>query len=301
MDSLDARIARFAAQQHGVFSFSDAVRLGATERIASRRCASQRWERLYAGVYRLAGAPITWRQSLLAACLAVGEGAAVSHRAAAAFGRLVGFESTILEITVPRGRRPRLRGVIVHQMPLAPVDISVVDAIPITTPARSLLDLAAVAPTDALEEALDDALRRGLVTVPRLLWRLDELGRRPGATTMRRLLAARTGGSTTPRSVLETRFRRLHRHAGLPEPVAQYEIRDKGRVIAVPDFAYPEHLVAIEVDGYRWHSGRRKWQHDLSRRNTITKRGWRLIHVTDHDLVHRPEEIAATIAETLRL
>lgn len=98
-----------------------------------------------------------------------------------------------------------------HQVHLPTVDVTIVDAIPVTTPARTLLDLAAVVEREALEEALDDALRRGLVSISRLRWRLEELGRRPGAGTIRSLMAARGDKDAVPRSVLETRFLRLMR------------------------------------------------------------------------------------------
>jgi hypothetical protein len=127
------------------------------------------------------------------------------------------------------------------------VDLTVVDAIPVTTPVRTLLDLAAIPPADGVEEALDDALRRGLVTVRRLQWRLEELGRRPGVTTMRRLIETRSHLAETPESILETRFLRLLRRRGLPEPIAQYRIRDGGRLVAIVDFAYPERMLAVEL------------------------------------------------------
>ena len=294
-EALDARLARLAAVRHGVFSYADAVRMGATERIVSHRCATNRWDRLYQGVYRLTGAPDTWRQRLLAACLAAGEGAVASHRAAAALWRLAGFEPIAIEISVPRGRRPRPYGVTVHQVVLPLVDVATIEAIPTTTPTRTLLDLAAVAPADAVEEALDDALRRGMVTLARLWWRVEKLGRRPGVAIIRRLLDARADADGAAQSVLETRLLRFLKRARLPTPACQYEIRDGGRLIAVVDFAYPDALLAIEADGYRWHSGRARWQRDLARRNALTKLGWRVIHVTAHDLDRRPKETMRTL------
>jgi very-short-patch-repair endonuclease len=299
-DNVDVRIASFAAGRHGVVSYAEAVRLGLTKRIVERRVAARRWERLYRGVYRLNGVPGSWHQMLLAACLAMGDGAAASHRAAAALWRLAGFEPGAIEICVPRGRRPNPRGTIVHQLELLAIDVTIVEAIPTTTPARTLIDLAAVAPADLVEEALDDALRRGLVTLPRLRWRLGELGPRRGARTIRRLLDARANDDRRPQSVLETRLMRLFQRAGLPTPACQHEIRHRGRLIAVVDFAYPGQLLAIEADGYRWHSGRARWQRDLARRNELTRLGWHVIHVTAEDLHRRPEVVVATVASALR-
>jgi hypothetical protein len=295
-------IARRAASRHGVFSRADAVRGGASRGLIQSRVRTGRWETLFPGVYRLAGAPESWLQTLRAACLAVGLAAAASHRSAGAVSRLIGFGKGPVEISVPRGRRVRLRGVIVHEVVSLPsVDVTVVDAIPVTTATRTLIDLAAVVPADLFEEALDDALRRRLTTVPHLQRRINQLGTRgrPGLAVFRRLIAARAETGIILESPLETRFLRLLRRVGLPMPACQFEIRDRGRLVARVDFAYPEIRLAVEVDGYRWHSGRASWERDLARRNALTSLGWRVIHVTYGDIRDRPERTGELIAEAL--
>lgn len=301
--SLDHRVACLATQRHGLFTRAEALHLGATKGIIDWRVASKRWDSLGEGVYRLAGVPETWRQRLLTACLVGGIDSVASHRSAGALKNLPGTSEGIVEISVPNGRRMRRSAVIVHRVrDLAPVDVTVVDAIPVTTPTRTLIDLASVVSVDVLEEALDDALRRRLTSVPRLLWRLDELGKagRVGVTAVRELLALRGGPGSTPQSVMETRFLQVLRRSRLPMPVCQYEIRDNGRVVAVPDFAYPDARLAIEVDGYRWHSGRARWQRDLERRNMLSTVGWQVIHVTSSDLEHRPLYVIDTIVGVLK-
>jgi hypothetical protein len=117
-----------------------------------------------------------------------------------------------------------------------------VDAIPVTTPARTLLDVAGVAPLHEVEDALDDALRRKLVSVSRLRWRLRDTAHMgtPGAKAMKALIDARAGDTGVPQSVFETRLLRVLRAAGLPQPTLQHEIRDRGRLMALVDFAFPE-------------------------------------------------------------
>lgn len=239
------------------------------------RLSTGRWERLHTGVYRLAGTPPSWRQTLLAICLAWGPGSVVSHAAAAALWRLAGFAPGPIELIIPRGRVRRLGGIIHRPVDLSPVDVTTVDAIPVTTLARTLLDIAGTSPPDVVEEALDDALRRKLASLSRLRWRLHETAERgrPGITLLRSLLEARAHPTEVPQSVFETRLLRELRDAELPEPVPQYEIRDRGRLIAIVDFAFPDHRIAIEADGYRWHSGRRRWERDLGRRNALTALG----------------------------
>jgi very-short-patch-repair endonuclease len=194
-------------------------------------------------------------------------------------------------------------GVVIHRVgPLPAVDLTTLDGIPVTSPARTLIDIAAVAPRESVEEALDDALRRGIVSVARLRWRLSELGNsgRRGVGTIRDLIAARGGGEPVPKSVFETRLLRHLRAAGLPIPVRQHEIRVRGRLVARVDFAYPERRLAIEADSRRWHTGRVRWERDLARRNELTALGWRIVHVTWSELSSDPEGVARRIGEILR-
>jgi very-short-patch-repair endonuclease len=238
----------------------------------------------------------------MTATLHWGKGASVSHRSAAALWTLTGFEPGTLELTIPRSRKGRGPG-IVHGNLLLPVDMTVVQAIPVTTAARTLIDVAPFAPEDRLEEALDDALYRGLFSIPRLRWRLGELARsgRPGVVVIRKLLDARSPSERLLQSVFERRLLRLFRRAGLPEPVLQYEVRYQGRLIAIVDFAYPDARLAIEADGEAWHSGHFRRRRDRTRGNRLTALGWRVIHITWEDLMRRPETIVEMVRKALRL
>jgi very-short-patch-repair endonuclease len=297
----DARIAAAASNQHGAFSRLQAMEAGFTDAMIHRRLTAGRWDRLYAGVYRLAGSQATWRQMLFALCLAGGPGSVVSHRSAAALWKMAGFEEGSLELIVPRDRRRKLPAIVHRPVSVAQVDLTTVDGIPATRPARTLLDVAAVAPLHVVEEALDDALRRKLVSVSRMRWQLRESGAMgtPGRTVMRALIAARSQTADVPQSVFETRLLRVLKAAGLPEPVLQHEIRDRDRLVAVVDFAYPDARLAIEAEGYRWHSGRTRFERDLARRNALTALGWRVIHVSWSDL-GTPEKVRRTVAAVLR-
>ena len=259
-----------------------------------------RWEALASDVFRLSGMPASWRQSLMAACLAWGDGAVVSHRSAGALWHLTGFEgASTVELTVPRSRRGKAPG-LTHRCFLPPVDVTIVEAIPVTTVARTLIDLAASEPRETVEEALDDALRRRIVSMGRLRWRVLELARkgRPGIVAMRLILDDREGISV-PASVFETRLLRLLKRAGLPSPTLQYQVRSPGRLVAVVDFAWPDSRLALEADGFRWHSGRARFEHDRARRNELTLLGWRIIHVTWIDLTRRPDVVIDSVGQAL--
>ena len=263
------------------------------------RLASSRWESLHAGVYRVAGTPSSWHQRLAAAVLACGSGATASHRSAAQLQRVPGG-AKVVEVMVPRGRRVRRRGMLVHESDLDRIDVTVVEGIRVTGVPRTLIDLASVVSAAVLEEALDDALRRRLTSVGQLRRRLEQLGTR--GRSRAGLLAGLVDARSTravPESPLETRFLRLLRRAKLTLPAIQYEIRDGGRLLARVDFAYPALKLAIEIDGYRWHSGRAKWERDLARRNALMARGWRILHVTSTDLDGRSGDLLAWIAHAL--
>lgn len=287
-------------KQFGVVSRAQVLAAGGTARMIHNRIDAQVWETVHAGVYRLAGTPASWLQRLMAACLACGSEACVSHHAAAGLWQLRGFGEGPVEVSIWRSARRR-RDLKIHRVLLDSVDLTSVGTIPVTTPARTLIDVAGVVPRDVVEEALDDALRRRLVTRSRLRWRINELaakGRR-GIKVIRELLDARETGVSVPQSVFETRLLRVLRDARLPTPSLQHEVRDRGRLVAIVDFAFPEARVAIEADGYRWHSGRVRWERDLARRNRLTALGWRVVHVTWSDLRREPRTIVAAISVAL--
>lgn len=229
----------------------------------------------------------------------MGPAALVSHRSAAALWRLEGAREGFIEITSPRSKsRP---GIVLHVSALEPRDISAVEGIPTTNVSRTLLDLGAVTGQEVVEAALDDALRRGLTSLPRLRWLLEQLGGRGrrGAGVLRTLLKERDTKTAPPESVLEARLIQVLRRARLPKPTPQFQIRDRGRLLARVDLAYPDVQLAIEADGYRYHSGRVAWQRDLERRNRLTSRGWRVIHVTWADITSGGKEIVTDIRRAL--
>jgi very-short-patch-repair endonuclease len=215
---------------------------------------------------------------------------------------LSSFEPGPVVLTVPPDRRRQAPG-LVHRAQLLPPEVTVVDGIPVTTPARTLLDVAATAAREAVEEALDDALRRRLVTVPRLHWHVArwEKSRLPGTAVLRALLRQRDPAHSPPHSVFETKLLRELVKCGLPSPVRQYPIVADGRTVARLDFAYPEVQLGIEADSRRWHSSRLRWEHDRARLNQLMLLGWRIIHVTWSDLIARPRFVVETVQRALGL
>lgn len=198
---VDQRIALIATQQQGVFTREQAMGCSATAGMIRWRLRVGRWERLHPSVYRLAGTVRTWRQQAMAACLYVGPSGVLSYRAAALLRSLGGFKRARVEVTMPRNRNRSGSGRIkVHrtQDPIPAEDITTIDGIPVTKPARTLLDLASVEREDVIERCLDDALRRRLVSLPFLeRWLEDPRRKRHrGAPVLQRLVgSARNGRS----------------------------------------------------------------------------------------------------------
>lgn len=303
MVSVDRKIAKVAARQYGVFSRDQALAVGATPRVIQYRIETGRWERIFPGVYKLSGSPDSWQLSLMSACLAAPL-AIASHRSAARVFAIPGFESeSAIEVTVPDGHR-RLRSLIVHEsIDLTNGDTALKDGFRVTRPIRMLIDLAAVLPLDRLEEAVYSTVQRRLVRIPQLRARLRDptcTGRR-GIVALREIVEAHESGGAILHRSLEKPFLRILKDAGLPIPICQYQAKLTDREIAFIDFAYPDERIAIETDGFRFHSAPTKWGKDRKRRNWLTAHGWLLLHVTKEDIESGAQEICAQIAELLRL
>lgn len=300
----DQRIAALAARQHGVFTRAQAMRCGATEWSIKWRLRVGRWERLHQRVYRLAGTTATWRQQAMAACLYLAPAGVLSHRAAASLRSLARVTTTRVEVIVPKNRKrrsgsPKVR-VHLTQEPIPDEDITTIDGIPVTRPARTLLDLAAAEPEDVIERCLDDALRRRLVSLPFLeRWLADpRRNRHRGARVLRRLVEERATIGVTD-SPLEATLLKLLREAGLPIPMLQYEVRDGDRFIGRVDFAYPDDLVAIEADGFRYHDGRTGFDAERARTNELQALGWRVLRITSKHLEQDPDGVIAWVRRSL--
>jgi hypothetical protein len=300
---VDQAIGTLAGRQHGVFSRAQALGLGVTEGEIKWRLKTARWDRIFPRVYRFAGAPVTWRQLASAACLHWGAGSVVSHRAGARLGALDRFKNARVEISVSRKRnRSRSSKVRIHWLaePIPEEDVTTIDGIPVTKPARTLLDLASTEPEAVVERCLDDALRRRLVSLPFLeRWLADPRRKRHrGAAVLRRLIEDRATRGVTE-SPLEARALTLLRKSGLPIPMLQYVVEEHGRFVARLDLAYPEKRVALEIDGFRFHDTRESFDAERARGNELQAIGWKVLRITSQHLERSPEEVAEWVRRAL--
>jgi very-short-patch-repair endonuclease len=293
-------IDEIAGAQHGLVTAPQAIK-------ALGRGRKQRWvtERrlvvIQPGVYRLAGAPQTWHQSVMAASLAAD--GIVSHRSAAELWGLI-QPAGYVDIAVTPAQRPRLHPpAILHRVGDLHPELAVVrEGMRVTDPVRTLVDLGLVLPHWSVREALSRGISTRLVGVDEVQQLRDALGRpgRNGTGVMRRVLEERllTAGADDS-SQLERRFSRLARAHGLPTMHLQHEVWHAGRFIARVDAAYPDRKIAIEVDGFRWHSSPDAFQRDRTRQNRLVALGWTVLRFTWDDVASRPDMVVQTIREAV--
>ena len=298
----DERCARLGSVQHGLVSRRQALEQGLNEPQIAWRLASGRWHELYPGVYRIAGSPSHWHQWMLGACLWAGDEAVASHRSAAALWGLDGFSPGPVEISVTKGFRHPPRSIIVHRFKDLPeVDRTRFGEMPLTTPARTILDLGALRGSRTVDIALDSALRNSLTSMDELWDVLRRHARRgrAGIRTLRTLLAQRAISATPTESALEVRLFNLIAASTLPLPAKQWPIVERGIELRRLDIAYPENKLAVEGMSYRHHFGRRAWLGDMRRENFLVGRGWRILRFTDDDLRRRSRWIVREIRAAL--
>ncbi len=298
---VEARAADIARTSLGLVTSAALAQVGVTP--AQRRTLVDHGVLVPAGpgVLRHRAWPAHWRQSVLAAVLAAGRGAVASHMSAAALWGFDGIRPGAVEVTVPRERNPRGVGGKVHRSrDLVAADVDHERLIAVTTPARTLLDIAARLDVHGLEQALDGAARDRLVWLPHLRWRLGEL-RRPGRRGVRHLAAVldRTDGRRDAETWLEQQALRLIRDAGLPAATCQLTRHPGGGRAARIDAVWPELRLAVEFDGHGTHATRRQRQHDGERAARLLIDGWRVVRFTYEDVTERPEYVIATLVALL--
>jgi hypothetical protein len=235
----------------------------------------------------------------MAAVLACGPWAALSHRSAA---HLYGLRPTAragIDVVVPRAVVRRYDGVDVHRsMTLTDRDVTTVDSIPVTTLARMILDLAAVVDQRAVERVIGEAVDRGVFD----LWAIDDQLERnpkhPGTAGLRAALSPDRAGLTD--SELEELFVSIWWPTGLPRPQTRFHIDpgDGGRLIRA-DFAWPDAKFDLEIDGSRYHAPTHRRQRDYRRDQRLKRAKWEVLRVGDDQLNREPDDVVVIVWELL--
>ncbi|HEU0303625.1 MAG TPA: type IV toxin-antitoxin system AbiEi family antitoxin domain-containing protein [Gaiellaceae bacterium] len=282
----DVRVAELAARQWGVLSTHELRACGLSLNAISVRVRNGRLHPLHRGVYATGHRNVPLEGRFLAAVKACGPNAVLSHYAAATLYGLVRWDDRYPEVTTPTSRAHR--GIRTHRSSVLEVqDVTRHRGIPVTTPARTLVDLASRFHYEPLRRAVREA-QRSLVSIKAILETLDRLGPRRGTANLARILA--TGPAPT-RSELEDTVLDLLLDAGFQHPDVNVPLTiDDKRVI--PDFRWPGRRLVIEADGAAWHDNRLAREDDAERQALLEAFGERVIRVTwDQAITRRAETV----------
>jgi predicted transcriptional regulator of viral defense system len=290
--SVDAEIAALAARQHGVVARRQLEALGLSRSAVGRRAGDGRLHRIHRGVYAVGHPILQANGHRMAAVLACGPGAALSHASAAALWEIRPTAATRIDVSVRgaggRAKRPRLR---IHRAAnLRSEEVTIHQGIRVTTPARTLLDLAAQLPRRALERALDEAEVRELFDLTALNAVVRAHPSERGAARLAEALTQHRAGTTLTKTTLEELMLSICDRHGLPRPLVNTWI--EGLEV---DFHWPAQRLVVEADSYRYHHTRRAFERDRERDAILARAGYRALRFSDRQLAHEPATVAATI------
>jgi hypothetical protein len=251
---------------------------------------------MHRGVYAVGHAGVTLEGRFMAAVLAAGERACLSHFAAAAHLGFLPWEERYPEVTVVQRGALRIEGVRVHRArSLAEPDVMRHDGIRVTSPARTLLDLAAGLPDRALRRAARRAQAERRVSVRQLR---DVVERSNGHRGAARLQAIIADGPAPTRSDLEDILLDLLDEGAVPRPEVNPALRLSGVTIK-PDYLWRDRRLAIEADGAAWHEHRLVREHDADKQAILEAHGFRVLRVTWQQTVRSPQQTLARIRAAL--
>jgi hypothetical protein len=297
--SWDAVIADLAKRQYGVVARRQLLDLGMSAKAVRGRVERGSLHEYHRGVYVVGVRRISRGGRWMAALLACGPGAVLSHRAAACFWGVLspGFDRP--QVTVPSNRRVRRPGIICHQANLVPDEIEVIDGIPVTSIFRTLFDLACELNHRDLERAWKEAEVKRLTDRVPLAMMLDRHPGKRGAKALRRLHA-----STEPiplmRNEFEERFLAMLDTYGLPRPETNVALHLRGQFLE-PDCLWRAQRLIVELDGGEVHNTDHAFQSDRRRDRILIAEGYRTTRVTWDQLRDEPAEVAADLRQALSL
>jgi hypothetical protein len=291
----DRQLMALAADQHGVLTMEQLRRVLGDAAIR-KRVQRGALTRVHAGVFAVAGAPSTWQQRLVAACLSRA-GTVVSHWAAAELWQLGARRPThpIVTFDATKGaRRHRLRRVEVHESAfLDGPHVATLRGIPVTSAARTALDLTAFAAPRTVARYVDEGMRRGVIEIPQLVEVFEDLDTRGRwkSTVMRAIIERRLEGFDPGDSDEEVDIVQVLVDAGLPRPAQQHEVILDGRRHEL-DVSYPDLMIDIEFDGFGFHRPRLPFDEERARQNRLVNHDWTILRFTT---ANSPDDIVATV------
>jgi very-short-patch-repair endonuclease len=286
--------AALARRQFGVVTRAQLLAAGMSASAIDRRQADRRLQRLHQGVFAVGHQILEEEGFWLAAVLACGEGAVLSHRSAAAAWQLRAARLWRVDVTSRSDRGRGQPGIHAHRCRLTPADVTTHRGVPITTPARTLLDLAEVVTRRDLDRALEEALRLRLVDHDSLARTIARAGGRRGLKRLRAALEALEPLTLRSRSELERRMLALVKGRGLPKPLVNAPLL--GYKV---DLLWPAHRLVVELDGYEYHHTPQAFDRDRRRDGDLQRAGYRVQRFSFNQVDRDPEWVAACLKTLL--
>ncbi len=294
----DVALASIAERQHGVVSGAQLRAVGLGHSAMSKRVARGRLHRVHRGVYAVGHPGLSREGRWLAAVLAAGGGAALSHLSAAALWELVRRHQRQAHVLAPRGRRP-VGAIQVHACRrLDPRDVTVFRGIPVTTVARTLVDLSDVLDAHQLANVIHEAAFRKRLSVAATWAAIGRANGRHNLDVLVAALEASSGGSAGTRSRLEDAFLALVRSGGVREPLVNVHVQAGDRRIEV-DFHWPDLRLCVETDG-DGHTRPRTRREDDSRDRALRAAGYEILRWTRDDLEQRAAWVLARLRAAIQ-
>jgi very-short-patch-repair endonuclease len=289
-------LARLATRQHGVVARSQLRELKFGDEAVKARLSYGWFHHIHEEVYAVGHKRLGQRSWWWAAVLAYGRGTVLSHHTAAVLWGIQRERSGPIHVTAPSGRQgvERRRGIWVHRCKFVPEDVTRRDGFPVTTVARTLFDLAEVAPFDSLEKAAEEADRLHLLRL-RELEAVCERGRGRRALRPVRRLLAELAAPDEGRSPLEARFAAFIREHRLRPPVQNVHVL--GHEV---DALWPSAKLIVELDSWEFHSHRSAFERDRTRDSELLIAGYRTIRVTHRRLDREAAQLAGEIRQLLK-
>jgi very-short-patch-repair endonuclease len=288
-------IEELADYRDGVLTRDQALRGGLTLRQVQHRARTGKWITLHPGVYLVGRREPDQKACTRAAVAWAGSDAVASGLTAAWWWGLRDWAPGAAEVTVPRARSPRHpAGVVVRRRNLDPADLVVLRGLPVTALPLTVLDAAAALGNDSGRPLMDRALQRRVSFAELHAAYCRSCGRQGCPWLGRALRQAADGASSDAERVLH----RLLRRARIGGWVANHLVVLSGIEYWI-DVAFVGRRLAIEVDGWAWHSDIDRFAHDRRRQNTLVLAGWTVLRFTWHDLISRPQAVVAEIRAAL--
>jgi predicted transcriptional regulator of viral defense system len=282
------RASELASRQWGVVSTAQLQALGLGRGAVHKAVLAGRLHRVHHGVYAMGHTVLRIEGRLLGAVLACGPAAALSHRSAASHWGLLATDQERIDVTAPRGRHGA-PGIRLHRSrSLDARDTTTHEGIPITTIARTFLDLAAMVRPDRLERALAQAERLQLYDHRAIT---DVIARANGHRGNAALARATRRTPQLTRSELEIAFRKLVRRAGLPDPLCNHTLDAPDHPHLEVDFYWPAHRLVVETDGWDTHKTKAAFKSDRRKDAALTAAGYRVMRFTYDDIVYDPDTV----------